>query len=128
MCRVRILLVDDSPAFVASARRALALETGADVIGWAFSADEAVALTKAEQPNLALVDLRMPGTDGLEVTRRLKALDPQIRVVIVTLYDDWEHRHAAVEAGADGFVRKADFDDGVRKLVQEMRDGGCACT
>jgi len=128
MCRVRILLVDDSPAFVASARRALALETGADVIGWAFSADEAVALAKADQPNLALVDLRMPGTDGLEVTRRLKALDPQIRVVIVTLYDDWEHRTAAVEAGADGFVRKADFDDGVRKLVQEMRDGGCACT
>ena len=128
MCRVRILLVDDSPAFVASARRALALETGADVIGWAFSADEAVALTQVDQPNLALVDLRMPGTDGLEVTRRLKALDPQIRVVIVTLYDDWEHRNAAVEAGADGFVRKADFDDGVRKLVQEMRDGGCACT
>lgn len=128
MCRVRILLVDDSPAFVASARRALALDTGADVIGWAFSADEAVALAQADQPNLALVDLRMPGTDGLEVTRRLKALDPQIRVVIVTLYDDREHRHAAVEAGADGFVRKADFDDGVRKLVQEMRQDGCACT
>ncbi|MGH7674805.1 MAG: response regulator [Gemmatimonadales bacterium] len=123
------MLVDDSPAFVASARRALALETGADVIGWAFSAEEAVALTTAERPNLALVDLRMPGTDGLEVTRRLKVLDPALKVVIVTLYDDWEHRHAAVEAGADGFVRKADFDDGVRKMVQEMRqDGGCPCT
>lgn len=128
MCRVRILLVDDSPAFVASARRALALETGADVIGWAFSADEAMAIAKAERPDLVLVDLRMPGTDGLEVTRRLKALDPDLKIVIVTLYDDWEHRNAAVEAGADGFVRKADFDDGVRALVQEMRRGGCPCT
>ncbi len=128
MCRVRILLVDDSPAFVASARRALALETGADVVGWAFSADEAIAAAKAERPGLVLVDLRMPGTDGLEVTRRLKALDPDMKVVIVTRYDDWEHRNAAVEAGADGFVRKADFDDGVRRLVQGMRQDGCSCT
>jgi DNA-binding NarL/FixJ family response regulator len=128
MCRVRVVLVDDSPAFVASARRSLALESGADVVGWAFTADEAVAVAQAERPDLVLADLRMPGSDGLELTRRLKQLVPAPRVVIVTLYEEWEHRAAAAEAGADGFIRKADFDGAVRNLVQEMRAKRCPCT
>lgn len=108
---LRVVVVDDSPEFVNSALRRLAFDLAVEVVGCASSGKEALELVRALVPDLVLMDLAMPEMNGLEATRRIKALPAPPRVLILTLYDDPAYRVAAAEAGADGFVTKAEWNE-----------------
>jgi len=103
---ISVLLVDDSPIFLDIARRFLQSQATVAVVGTALSGQEAFEQISRLQPDLVLMDLSMPGLDGLEATRRLKAQPDAPCVVILTLYDNAAYRAQAEAVGADGFIAK----------------------
>ena len=105
---MRVLLVDDDPAFLDTLARILESETGILVVGRARSAAEAIVQSANLVPDVVVMDVEMPGIDGLETTRRLKARPDAPRVVLVSIYANDEHRQAAQEAGAVAFLGKAE--------------------
>ena len=106
---MRVLLVDDDPLFLESAARLLAAEAGFTVVGRARSGRQAMDMAASLRPDLVLMDVEMPGMDGLETTRRLKARASAPRVLLVSIYDSEARRRAAAAAGADGYVGKWEF-------------------
>ncbi len=117
------LLVDDSASFLESAMRFLANDERVDVVGLALSGDEALDRVEKLRPELVLMDLAMPGLNGLDVTRRLKAGPNPPMVVILTLHDTLEYRVAAAEVQADGFITKSDFGDKLLPMLEHLRSG-----
>jgi len=107
----RILIVDDQPAFRRQLRRLLAY-AGLTVVGEAGDIAEAEAQVTALQPDLAVVDVMLPGVNGLAGVPRLKALAPGLRVILVSAYADRADlfRAAAQAAGAQAFIPKEDLD------------------
>jgi DNA-binding NarL/FixJ family response regulator len=124
--RVRILLADDSPDFRRQAARYLAAEPGFEVV--AFAASGAEALEKAElvKPDVILMDLSMPGMNGFEATRRIKARADAPRVVIMTLNGGAPYRAFSEAALADGFLSKAEFVEDARTLLRNLFPGSAA--
>jgi two-component system, NarL family, response regulator LiaR len=118
---ITVLLVDDH-ALVRQGVRAF-LETQSDiaVVAEAGSGEEAVQLAAEQAPDVALVDLIMPGMDGVEATRRLKARSPSTSVVVLTSYHDDEHVFPAIQAGALSYILKEvgpnELADAVRKAA-----------
>lgn len=105
---ISVLLADDQDLVRAGVRMILDAETDMRVVGEARDGDEAVAKARRLRPDVAVMDIRMPGTDGVEATRRLSALDPPLptKVLILTTYDLDEYVFAALRAGASGFMLK----------------------
>jgi DNA-binding NarL/FixJ family response regulator len=110
----RVVIVDDQPVFRRYLRRLLA-HAGLSVVGEAGEILEAEPLVRALQPDLAVVDLMLPGVDGVEGIACLKALHPALRVILVSAHRNQANllRAAAAEAGAEAFVSKDDLDLGV---------------
>jgi DNA-binding NarL/FixJ family response regulator len=106
MSDVRVLLVDDHPVVRAGLRGMLAAEDGIDVVGEAGSGAEAVAVAAATAPDVVLMDLRMPGGDGVTATARILAADSRTKVVVLTTYETDADILRAVEAGAAGYLLK----------------------
>jgi DNA-binding NarL/FixJ family response regulator len=117
----RVLIADDQ-ALVRSGLR-LVLETRPDieVVAEAGDGAEAIRLTTAHQPDVVLMDIRMPVMDGIEATRRITQSASPIRVLVLTTFDLDEYVHAALRAGASGFLlkdaRPADLVDGIRLVA-----------
>jgi DNA-binding NarL/FixJ family response regulator len=120
---IRVFLVDDSDAFRRSAGLYLARQPSCELVGVASSGDEALARVPVLHPDLVLLDIAMPGTNGLEVARRLKSQPSAPHVVMVTIHDDASYRVAAREAGADGFIAKSDFTLRVLDLLRDLAEG-----
>lgn len=116
MTEIRTLLVDDSSQFLEAAIHYLSSEPQIEIVGFAHSGQEALDQVKILNPDLVLMDLAMPGTNGLEATRLIKEQADPPRVIILTLHDDPEYRFASKAVRADGFVAKSDF--GVELLPQ----------
>ncbi|MGW5052732.1 response regulator [Actinokineospora sp. NPDC004072] len=105
---IRVLLVDDQPLIRSGFRALLAAEDDIEVVAEAAEGAAAVALARLHRPDIALVDIQMPGVDGIEATRRIAA-DPDlagVHVVILTNYGLDEHVFDALRAGAAGFLVK----------------------
>jgi DNA-binding NarL/FixJ family response regulator len=105
MDHIRILLVDDHPVFRFGLRALLAAEDDTVVVGEAASGDEAVQLVATLTPDVILMDLNMPGMHGLETTRRILKTQPQIGILVITMFDD-DSVFAAMQAGARGYILK----------------------
>ncbi len=107
----RVLIVDDQASFRHHLRRLLTL-AGLTVVGEAGDIPEAESLVQALRPDLAVVDVVLPGVNGLEGTRRLKVLAPHLRVILVSAYCDQADafRTAAEASGAETFVSKDDLE------------------
>jgi len=107
----RVLIVDDEPAFRRQLRQLLTL-AGLTVVGEAGDIPQAEALLQALRPDLAVVDVILPGVNGLEGAPRLKALAPNLRVILVSAHGDRAElfQAAAEEAGAEAFISKDDLD------------------
>lgn len=114
---IRLVLADDHPLVREGIRAMLATNSDIDVVAVASSGPEAVALARSERPDLVLMDLRMPGGDGVEATRRIVA-ESLARVVILTTYDTDEDILRAIEAGASGYLLK---DVGAAELARSVR-------
>jgi len=103
---ITVLLVDDHPVVRTGLAAILASEDDIEVVGEASSADEAVAIARAVAPNVVLMDLRMPGGDGVSATAGVLAVAPAARVVVLTTYESDSDILRAVEAGATGYLLK----------------------
>lgn len=116
----RILLVDDNPTFLNAAVHALTVDPRIEVVGSALSGQEGLELILQKQPDLVLMDVAMPGMNGIEATRLIKAQPNAPRVVILTSHDLSHYRTAAKAVGADSFISKADFDSHLFPLLETM--------
>lgn len=115
---ISVLLVDDHPVVREGIRGMLGAEADLTVVGDAASGPEAVALTAALRPDVVLMDLRMPGGDGVEATGRISAEFPDTHVLVLTTYDTDSDILRAVEAGATGYLLK---DTPRAKLAEAVR-------
>ena len=120
---VRVLLVDDNIIYLRTVNALLANKPEVEVIGCAVSGAEAVEFAESLRPDIVLMDLKMPGIDGFEATRRIKANSASTRVAIVTACCGHEYHEAAVAAGADDFICKDRLTSELRRLVDELRSG-----
>ena len=103
---IRVLLADDQALVRAGFRLILDLEDDMEVIGEAGDGREAVTLTRELEPDVVLMDLRMPEIDGIEATRRLARAGSRARVLVLTTFDADEYVYEAMKAGASGFLLK----------------------
>ncbi|MET8337179.1 response regulator transcription factor [Streptosporangium canum] len=103
---IKVLLADDQALVRAGFRSLISRSKELTVVGEAATGDEAVRLARSTEPDVILMDIRMPGMDGIEATRRVLAERPATRVVILTTFDTDEHVFAALRAGASGFLTK----------------------
>lgn len=118
MGRIRILLVDDQAMFREGLRTLLATQPDFEVVGEAANGEEALHLSTTSHPEVVLMDLRMPVLDGVAATRRLRALHPEVRVIILTTFDDDEDIFEGLRAGALGYLLK---DASSAKLFEAVR-------
>ena len=103
---VSIVLADDQPLLRRGFRMILEAEPDLTVVGEAGNGEEAVDLARRHRPDVALMDIRMPGTDGIEATRRITAADERVRVLVLTTFDLDEYAFGTLRAGASGFLLK----------------------
>jgi DNA-binding NarL/FixJ family response regulator len=119
---IRVLIVDDHPVVRSGLEQLLGGAADITVAGSAADGAEAVALTHERHPDVVLMDLSMPGTGGIEATRRIRAADPAVHVVVLTSFSDRERILEAVDAGALGYLLKdAEPDEllrGIRAAAQ----------
>ena len=116
---IRVVVADDQPLIRTGLRMILDAQPGIEVIGEAADGSEAVSLARALRPDVCLFDIRMPGMDGIEATRRLAGpgVDEPLAIVIITTFDLDEYVYGALKAGARGFLLK---DAGPELLVQAI--------
>ncbi len=119
MSRIRVLIADDHPVFRYGLRALLQAEaTLMELVGEATSGEEAVALATQWQPEVILMDVNMPGLNGIEATRRILAATPQIGILMLTMFDDDESVFAAMRAGARGYLLKGvEGEETVRAII-----------
>ncbi|KQV07783.1 response regulator [Leifsonia sp. Root112D2] len=121
MTAIRILLVDDQALVRMGFRMVLDAEPDLQVVGEASDGEEAVRLAASEQPDVVLMDVRMPRLDGIEATRRIIAARPESRVIILTTFDLDEYAFGGLRAGASGFLlkdaRPAELLGAIRSVV-----------
>ncbi len=115
---INVLIVDDLPMVRRGLRMQLLLEPDIEVVGEAASGEEALARVQQLQPDVVLMDVKMPGMDGLRATRVMQAITPLSAVVILSLYDDTRLKAEAQAAGAAAFVGK---HEGIDLLLTAIR-------
>ncbi|MDO5287524.1 MAG: response regulator transcription factor [Actinomycetia bacterium] len=122
---VRLLVVDDHPVVCSGIVQLLQPEPGIEVVAAAGDGEQAVALAAEVEPDVVLMDLRMPGTGGVEATRRVRALPNPPRVVILTTYETDADVARAVAAGAIGYLLKDSTREQIASAVRTAAQG-CA--
>ena len=122
---IRVGICDDQPLLRDGLRVQLGLADGIDVVGEAVNGEQAVTLAGREQPDVLLMDIRMPGMDGIEATRRIVGGPgtEQVKVLILTTFDLDEHVYAALSAGASGFLLKDATPEEVVNAVRVVAAG-----
>ena len=123
MSETRILLVDDHAMFRAGIRALLESEERLIVVGEAATGDEAVDEVRALKPDVVVMDLSMPGSNGLEATRRITALGLDTRILVLTLHAEEEYLVPVVEAGASGYLTKTSADRDLIEAIQVVARG-----
>jgi DNA-binding NarL/FixJ family response regulator len=119
---IRVLIADDHPLFRDGLRTLLQSGSDTEVVGEAATGDDTIARAATLQPDVILMDLNMPGTNGIEATRRILHTSPHIGILVVTMYEDDDSVFAAMRAGARGYLLKgADQDEMLRAIKAVSR-------
>ena len=120
---IRLLLADDQPLMRTGFRMILEETDDIDIVGEAADGTAAVRLAGELKPDVTLMDVRMPGVDGLEATRQIVARDAAARILILTTFDLDEYAFAALRAGASGFVLKDVPLDELARAIRSVASG-----
>ena len=115
---IRVIICDDQAIVRDGLEMLLKLEQDIDVVGLAEDGSEAVEIAEVAMPDLILMDLKMPGMNGVEATRRIRAHHPEIKVLVLTTFDDDEWVFDAIRAGASGYLLK---DTPREKVLEAIR-------
>ncbi|TAK20194.1 MAG: response regulator transcription factor [Chloroflexota bacterium] len=122
MERIRVLIADDHPIFRQGLRGILEGEPDMEIVGEASDGKQAITLARASAPDVILVDVHMPNSDGLEVARSVKLHLPRAGIILMTAYDDEENLFQAIKVGASAFflkdIRPDELLDGIRRAAQ----------
>ena len=116
---VRVLLVDDEPVVRHGLKARFQLEPDLEVVGEASTGAEALQLAQTLLPDVVLMDVQMPGMDGIQVTAALRKVVPRSAVVILSIHDDAQTRARARAAGAVAFVEKRGGTDGLLSAIRQ---------
>jgi DNA-binding NarL/FixJ family response regulator len=117
---VRVLIVDDQEPFRLAARMVVELTDGFEVVGEAETGEDGVTMSTELRPDLVLMDVNLPGIDGLEATRRILASEDPPIVLLLSTYEEEEYAPRAAECGAAAYIPKAVF--GPDRLDQAWHD------
>ena len=121
---IRVLLADDHAVLRAGLRVLLNAEEDIEVVGEAENGQQAVDMAHTLHPDVVLMDVTMPGMGGLEATRRIKAADPGIRVLALTMHDDASYLRDILKAGGSGYVLKEAASDELLSAIRAVYQGG----
>ena len=124
--RIKLLLADDHAVVRAGTRQLLERQPDFEIVGEAVDGDEAVRLTEELTPDVVVMDVRMPKVSGVEATRRIKASNPDVRVLVLTAHDDDEYVFALLQAGANGYLLKTAEIDELVKAIRAVAAGQSA--
>ena len=123
---IRVVLADDHAVVRKGIREFLEEEGDIAVVAEAGDGEQAMALVAAHQPDVAVLDIQMPGLSGIEVTRRIKAQFPDVRVLVLTAYDDDPYIFALLQAGASGYILKTADSSELVRAVRAVHRGESA--
>jgi DNA-binding NarL/FixJ family response regulator len=121
--RTRVLVADDHPVVREGLSAMLSREKDIEVVGEAQNGREAIEKARALQPDVILMDLRMPEVDGIEAMRRIKAENPLVQFIILTTYDNDEYIFKGIEAGARAYLLKDAPRAELFKAIRAVRKG-----
>ena len=122
MQKIRVLIVDDHPVFRFGLRSMLMSMPEMEVVGEATSGEDAVAQAGSLQPDIILMDINMPGMNGIQATRRIHKSNPQIGILMVTMIDD-DSVFQAMQAGARGYLLKGADPDETMRAIRSVASG-----
>ena len=122
MEKIHILIADDHPVFRFGLRALLNAMPDTEVVGEVTSGEEVLALAPSLRPDVILMDINMPGVNGIEATRRIRETNPDIRILMVTMLED-DSVFAAMRAGARGYVVKGAEPAEVLRAIRAVADG-----
>jgi DNA-binding NarL/FixJ family response regulator len=120
---IRVLIADDHQLFRDGLKALLTAAPETEPVGEAATGDEAVALAAELQPDVVLMDLQMPGLNGIEATRRIVAASPHVGVLVVTMFEDDASVFAAMRAGSRGYLLKGAKYDEVLRAIRAVASG-----
>jgi DNA-binding NarL/FixJ family response regulator len=120
---LRVLIADDHPVFRNGMHALIASLPAMEVAGEATTGDEVVTLAASLQPDVILMDLKMPGMSGIEATRRILDASPHIRILVVTMFEDDESVFAALRAGARGYILKGSNPNEIVRAIGAVGNG-----
>ena len=121
--QIRVLIVDDHPLFRDGMHGLLDSVPDTEVVGEATSGEEAIALAESLQPDVILMDIKMPGINGLQAMREILQTSPHIRVLIVSMLEDDDSVFAAMRAGARGYVPKGANQAEMLRAIRAVANG-----
>ncbi len=124
MERTRVFVVEDQPALLKNLVKALGLYPELELVGTARDGEEAVESILRDRPQLVLLDLELPGLNGIEVTRKVKQRAPEVEILILTSFDDEQKVYEAIQAGASGYLVKRVGPEKIRSGIHEVMEGG----
>jgi DNA-binding NarL/FixJ family response regulator len=124
MPKTKILVVDDHPLMRKGLALSLSEEPGLEIVGQAADAEEALSAFETLDPDLAIVDVSLPGMSGLELIKHLVALKPDVQVLVVSRHDEALYAERAIRAGARGYVMKLEAGDKIVDAVRHVLRGG----
>jgi DNA-binding NarL/FixJ family response regulator len=120
---IKLVIADDQALFREGLRTLLSIHPDIDVVGEAAIGDEAVALVEELRPNVVLMDLRMPGLDGIQATAHIRERWPEIPVLVLTTFDDDSNLFGALKAGAAGYLLKDVSSETLLSAIQAAARG-----
>ena len=123
MTSYRILLADDHALIREEVKKILAGCADLEVAGEACDGLEAVALVEKFPPDMVIMDISMPNLGGIGATQRIKRLHPGVKVLILSMHNNWEYFHQAIIAGADGYLLKEEANMELFTAVDKIRKG-----
>ncbi|HHX50799.1 MAG TPA: response regulator transcription factor [Clostridia bacterium] len=123
MNKIRIVVVDDHPLLREGLIKILSLEDTLEVVGEAGDGETAVQVVEELQPQVVLMDINLPGMDGIQACKAIKSKYPEIQVIALTIYDDDKHVLEIVRAGANGYLLKDVEPDNLLRAIKEAAAG-----
>ncbi|MGV8120703.1 MAG: response regulator [Candidatus Xenobiia bacterium LiM19] len=122
--KIKILIVDDHTLVREGFAKMLELEPQFEVLGQSSSARDAIEKTRNLKPDIVLMDIKLPGINGIEATRMIKSEFPDVEVIILSMYDEEEYVMESVKAGATGYVLKDISADELFSAIKVVHSGG----